>query len=247
MAAITRDEIFALVGRALRELKPDVAEQRLRELERATAPEPVVETVRGTRADDIGIAMNAIERTTAGGARGLWSVTAERGNVTVRAEESAEGAMRKLDEVLVPALQQVLPPEVKEGLATASPGLQAILELARRGLPDRSLADLSSAVLERVRNPNPVAALPDASAALREAFPERAAEVIAGLRRLLPHFAPALARAQQTRSADGEGLALAEAAAAAATRLEDGQKGGARFRWTARARGAALEILREPL
>lgn len=249
VAAITRDEIFALLGRALREFRPDVAEQRLRELERATAPDPVVEPVRGSRADDIGIAMNAIERATPGGPRGVWTVLVERGNAAVRVEESSEGVMRKLDEVLVPALQQIVPPEMKEGLATASPGLQAILEIARRALPDRSLADLASGLQDRIRNPHPVAALPDAASALREAFPERAEEILAGLRRLLPQCAPALAPATQSRPAgeSSEGLALAEAAAAAATRIEDGQKGGARFRWTARARGAALEVLREPL
>lgn len=254
VAGITRDEVFALLGRALRELRPDVAEERLRDLERAAAADAVVEPVRGTRADDIGIAMNAIERATPGGPRGLWTVVAERGRVdaftvTVRVEESSESRVRKLDEVLVPALQQLVPPEVKEGLATASPGLEAILDLARRALPDRSLADLASGLHERLRNPHPVKALPDAAAALREAFPERAEEILAGLRRLIPHFAPALERAQQSRPTgeNGEGLPLAEAAAAAATRVEDGQKGGARFRWTARARGAALEMLREPL
>lgn len=251
--AMTRDEVFVHLGRALREFLPDVAEQRLRELERASATIPVLEAVRGARGDDAAVAMNAIERSTPGGPRGLWTVVANPAaggalDVRVQVEASPESTMRQLDELLVPA-RDLLPPEVKEGLAAASPALEAILEISRRGQSPPTLADvISSAVLQRVRKPAPDPALPDAEAALRHAFPERAAEILAALSRMLPQCAPVLARARQSRIASAaDALALAEAAAAAATGVEDAQKGGARFRWTARARGVAVEILREPV
>lgn len=244
-AVVGRDELMALLSRALREHLPDAAEARLRELERATSTAADIAAAAGPRPDDLAVAMNRIERETPGGARGAWTIVVSGGAVHVRAEASRESLQRNVDQILTPLVKQGLPPEA----AAAIPALQPLLGALRGAIPGQSPLDLLTSVLTGLEAPPKDSAIVDAEAALTACFPERAEELLVALKRRMPLFAPPLERVdlREPVNAATEGLALAEVAVALATRVEDRQTGGARYRWTARQRGAALEILREPI
>lgn len=245
---------MALLSRALREHVPERAEARLRELERATSTSIELAAAPGARADDIAIALNQIERETAGGARGAWmvvagpvsmSTTADNWVASVRTSASRESLQRNVDQLLTPLVKQGLPPEA----AAALPALQPLLGILRNTMPGQSPLDLLTSVLSGLETPPKESAIQDATEALKVCFPDRADELLAALKRRMPLFAPPLEAFHESSALPrgATGFTLAETVAALATRIEDRQTGGARYRWTARQRGASLEIVREPL
>jgi hypothetical protein len=128
------------------------------------------------------------------------------------------------------------------------PALRPLVRILQgSGGPD-SPADLMATLLENLQQPRQrVPFLADAESSLKAAFPDRADELLAALKRLLPQLAKELVHETLTDESAEPGLPLAEVVASLATRLEDRQPGGARYRWTARQRGVSLEIVRETL